>query len=91
MLYSRLETVYIGMNKIRTTTVILTVAIFVLAIAPQNRVLVENPQPTKQENFFEMSLEDLMEIEVTSAEPASASEENGELSRNAVTIYHSRV
>ena len=33
------------MNKIRTTTVILAVAMFVLAIAPQNRVLVENPQP----------------------------------------------
>lgn len=70
------------MSKIRATMVVLAVALFVGAIALQVRVFVEQQEPKGQKNFFEMSLEQLMDVEIT-----LASEEKEELSRAAPAIY----
>lgn len=66
----------------RATIVLLALALFVGVIATQVCVFVEQQEPENQVNLFEMSLEELMEVEVT-----LASEEKEELSRAAVEIY----
>lgn len=72
---------YKGMSKIRTI-VLLAVALFLWAFATQEWVFVEQQEPKSQENLFEMSLEQLMEVEVT-----LASEEKEELSEPVGAIY----
>ena len=72
---------YKGMSKIRIT-ILLTVALFLWAIVIDERVLVEQQQPQSRKSFFEMSLEELMEVKVT-----LASTEEGELSEPVGAIY----
>ena len=60
------------MGRIRTI-VFLTLALFLCAFALQEQVFVEQQQPQSQVSLFEMSLEELMEVEVTLA---SREEEN---------------
>ena len=69
------------MSRIRTI-VLLVVASFLWAFVINERVLVEQQKPQSRESFFEMSLEELMEVEV-----ASVSEEKEELSKAVGAIY----
>jgi len=69
------------MSKIRIT-IILTVALFLWAFVIDERVLVEQQQPQSQKSFFEMSLEELMEVKVT-----LVSGEEEELSEPVGAIY----
>jgi len=45
---------------------VLALVLILLPPAPKGRVFVGRQEPEEQENFFEMSLEDLMEVKVTS-------------------------
>ena len=73
---------YKGMSKIRTTIVVLAVALCLWAFVINERVFVEKQQPENQVNLFEMSLEQLMEVKVT-----LVSTEEGELSEPVGAIY----
>ncbi len=69
------------MSRIRII-VLLTVALFLWAFVIEERVLVEQQQPQSRKSFFEMSLEELMEVKVV-----SVSEEKEELSKAVGAIY----
>ena len=69
------------MSRIRTT-ILLAVSLFLWVFVVDERVFVEQQQPQSRENFFEMSLEQLMEVEIT-----LASEEKEEWSKPAGAIY----
>lgn len=72
---------YKGISRIRTI-VFLTLASFLWAFILQELVSVEQQQPESQVSLFEMSLEELMEVEVV-----SVSEEKEELSKPVGAVY----
>ena len=72
---------YKGTGKIRIT-VLLALASFLWGFVLQEQVLVEQQQPQSRKSFFEMSLEELMEVKVV-----SVSEEREELSKPVRAVY----
>jgi hypothetical protein len=77
-----------NMNKIRTIIVALAVILLFWSITPHGLLHRTQEKKATQENFFEMSLEELMEVKVTLVSDES---EESPLSLHWVKLLDSKV